>query len=155
MKIVGIDPGPVESAVVLFDGQKILHADEIASAGLTGFIVMAGCAVACEHLQCFGLAVGREVFETAYWIGEIRHCCAMNGLDFHRVYRSEEKMTLCQNMRAKDANIRQALLDRFGGKDVAIGKKAAPGPLYGVTGDMWSALAVAITWMEMSKAGST
>jgi hypothetical protein len=45
---------------------------------------------------------------------------------------------------AKDANIRQAILDRFGGKEKAIGKKANPGPLYGVKSHLWSALAVAL-----------
>jgi hypothetical protein len=29
-----------------------------------------------------------------------------------------------------------------------MGRKAAPGPLYGITGDAWSALAVAVTWAE-------
>jgi hypothetical protein len=38
------------------------------------------------------------------------------------------------------------LLDRFGpGREVAVGTKRAPGPLYGIKGDEWSALAVALT----------
>jgi len=54
------------------------------------------------------------------------------------------KLHLCGSARAKDTNIRQALIDRYGGS-AAIGKKAAPGPLYGVSKDVWSALAVAVT----------
>jgi hypothetical protein len=42
-------------------------------------------------------------------------------------------------MRAKDANIRQALIDKLG----AVGTKKAPGPLYGISGHLWAALAVA------------
>jgi len=61
-------------------------------------------------------------------------------------------MHLCKNNRAKDANIRQALLDRFpatgGGKAPQIGTKKQPGPLYGVTSHLWSALAVAVTWAD-------
>lgn len=34
------------------------------------------------------------------------------------------------------------------GKEKAIGKKATPGPLYGVVGDEWAALAVAVTWWD-------
>ena len=50
-------------------------------------------------------------------------------------------------MRAKDANVRAALIDRFGpSKRKAIGLKATPGPLYGVHSHMWSALAVAVTY---------
>ncbi len=40
--------------------------------------------------------------------------------------RRAVKLELCADSRAKDANIRQALLDRFGGS-TAIGRKAAPG----------------------------
>lgn len=43
-----------------------------------------------------------------------------------------------------------ALIDRFGGKDAAIGRKATPGPLYGITKDLWSALAIAITYPVQS-----
>ena len=59
-------------------------------------------------------------------------------------------MHLCGNMRARDGNIRQALLDRFGGKDRAIGRKGSYGPLHGISGDCWSALAVGVTWLEQN-----
>ena len=62
------------------------------------------------------------------------------------VYRRDVKLFHCQTVRANDANIRAAIIDRFGpGKEKAIGKKSAPGPLYGIKGDEWSALAVALT----------
>ena len=58
-------------------------------------------------------------------------------------------MHLCGHPRAKDPNIRQALLDRFGpGREKALGTKKAPGALYGIKGDEWAALAVAITWWD-------
>jgi hypothetical protein len=60
--------------------------------------------------------------------------------------RRAVKLALCGDSRAKDANIRQALIDRFGGKDAAVGRKAAPGPLYGISRDVWSALAIAVTY---------
>jgi hypothetical protein len=45
--------------------------------------------------------------------------------------------------------VRQALIDKFGpGKELAIGKKASQGPLYGLTGDFWAALGVAVTASE-------
>jgi hypothetical protein len=47
-------------------------------------------------------------------------------------------------MRAKDANVRQAILDRFGGKDKAIGKKGCYGPLRSIKSHLWSALAIAL-----------
>ena len=69
---------------------------------------------------------------------------------FVPVYRSKVKLHFCGSSRAKDGNVRASILDRFGGKLTAVGKKATPGPLYGVHGHMWSALAVAIYAMENS-----
>jgi hypothetical protein len=60
------------------------------------------------------------------------------------VFRRDVKLHLCGSARAKDPNIRQALLDRFG----PVGTKKAPGPLYGVKSHIWSALAVAVTASE-------
>jgi hypothetical protein len=98
-----------------------------------------------EKIESFGMAVGAEVFETVFWSG--RFAQALGG-DFHRIGRKDVKMHLCHSMRATDANIRCALIDKFGGKDAAIGRKANPGPLYGISKDCWSALAVGITWLE-------
>ncbi|MGH7470493.1 MAG: hypothetical protein ACRENP_21315 [Longimicrobiales bacterium] len=50
-------------------------------------------------------------------------------------------MHLCKNPKAKDQNIRQALIDLLG----APGTKKNPGPTYGISGDAWSALAIAVT----------
>ena len=59
------------------------------------------------------------------------------------------KLTLCGDARAKDPNIRAALIDRWGGsKAAAVGTKKSPGPLYGFKSDMWAALAVAETFIE-------
>ena len=74
-----------------------------------------------------------------------------------QVYRKDVKMHLCGSMRAKDTNIRQAIIDRYpasgGGKCPQIGTKKEPGPLYGVSKDIWSALAVAITYSETKGSG--
>lgn len=147
---LGIDPGPTKTAMVLWNGTHVVWSDIVPSPSVihrigtinVGFGT--GLTVACEHLQCFGMAVGAEVFTTAYLIGSIQEYCRANGIAFRPVYRSEEKMHLCQSMRAKDGNIRQALIDRFG----EVGTKKNPGPLFGIKADLWSALAVAVTFSE-------
>jgi hypothetical protein len=100
-------------------------------------------------IACYGMPVGATVFETCVWIGRFIEAW---GDEFTKVYRKETKMHLCQTMRAKDSNIRQAIIDRYpatgGGKKPQIGTKAQPGPLYGVSKDVWAALAVAITFAE-------
>jgi hypothetical protein len=96
-----------------------------------------------EMIASYGMPVGREVFETCLWIGRFVECwCG----PFTLVYRREVKSFLCGDSKARDANIRQALLDRYGGKDKAVGKSKTPGPLHGLTGDLWQALAVGVTW---------
>lgn len=100
-----------------------------------------------EQIAGMGMAVGAEVFETCFWSG--RFIQAWPGTAWDRLKRLPIKIHLCGTAKAKDANVRQALIDRFGpGKEKAIGTKKAPGPLYGLKGDEWSALAVAITWWD-------
>ena len=149
MLVLGIDPGPTESAYVIYNSTT-RHIDEHAKARNDHVVDYCGAqfdidALVIEQIAAMGMAVGAEVFETCFWSG--RFAQAWDG-DWHRVKRHEVKMHVCGNMRAKDGNIRQALIDRWGGKENAIGRKAKPGPLYGVHGDEWSALAVAVTWSD-------
>lgn len=96
--------------------------------------------VAIEQIRNMGMIVGQEVFDTVFWTGRFFERCA-DGWN-HRaqlVPRNAIKMHLCGSPRAKDANIRQALINRWG----APGTKKAPGGTYGVKSHAWSALAVA------------
>lgn len=79
----------------------------------------------------------------------------MRGIDVVLLPRKDVKLHLCQSPRANDATIRQALIDKFGGKDAAIGNSKAKGPLYGITRDVWQALALAVTWWETRAADRT
>jgi len=99
-----------------------------------------GQKLAIEMIASYGMAVGREVFETCVWIG--RFIEAWHSPDDVRlIYRKDVKMYLCGTPRAKDANIRQALIDLLGPQ----GTKKQPGPTYGVKSHAWAALAVAVT----------
>ena len=102
--------------------------------------------LAIEMVACYGMPVGREVFDTCVWIGRLVE--AYGGGEY--VYRSEVKGELCRSMRAKDSNIRQAIIDRYeptgGGAKPQIGTKKQPGPLYGIKSHLWAALGVAITF---------
>lgn len=158
MRTFAIDPGTTQSAYVLFNpGSEqrplvhfgILPNQELESL-ISGFDWCPGDCCVLEMVASYGMPVGRDVFETVFWTGrfarawdEIAHPAS------ERLYRREVKLHLCDDSRAKDANIRQALIDRFGpGKEVAVGKKATPGPLYGVSKDVWAALAVAVTFTD-------
>jgi hypothetical protein len=149
--LLALDPGNAETAFVVYDRArriptgfgKIDNADMLAAVhgGLRN-LCDRHTMLAIEMIASYGMPVGREVFETCVWIG--RFIEAWSG-PHKLVYRRDVKLELCGNQRAKDGNVRQALIDRWGGKDVAIGKKASPGPLYGFSADVWQALGVAVT----------
>jgi len=148
MNIFAIDPGNEQSAYVLFDSltPKILlkgkcYNEEIFPLLLREPIHHA----AIEMIASNGMPVGKEVFETCLWVGRYVQRCVDLKIPYELVYRKDEKMVLCQSMRARDSNIRQALIDRFG----APGTKKAPGFTYGVSNDIWQALAVAVTFCEI------
>ena len=153
MTVIGIDPGPEQSAFVRWDGERVLSHGIVANPDLRDLLRGASTVdtAVIEQIESFGMAVGRDVFETVFQSGrffEVARCAAA------RITRKEVKLHLCGSFRAKDPNIRQALIDRFGGgKAVAIGRKASPGPLYGIRSHEWSALAVAITWHDQHGGG--
>lgn len=152
-RILAIDPGPEFSAYVLYDGAQPLEFAKLDNAAMLSrcFQNTSGkTALVIEQVAAMGMAVGAEVFETVFWSGRFAQAWAGR---WDRIKRHEVKMWLCGNMRAKDANIRQALLDRYGGKERAVGKKKTPGVLYGLSGDCWSALAIAVTYAESRAAG--
>ena len=150
MKILSIDPGNTMSAWVEYVGGKPIRSDKVSNQIVlsdlrTGHADM-GDLVAIEMIASYGMAVGKEVFETCLWIGRFIEAWENRGGRVRLVYRKDVKLFLCESARATDANIRASIIDRYGpGKEVAIGYKAEPGPLYGMKGDTWSALAVAMT----------
>lgn len=147
--VFSIDPGPLQSGWVAFDGGKVLASGVDRNEDLRGLLIDgpyrdAGV-LAIEMIASYGMAVGASVFETCRWVGRFEELWACNGRRVRLVYRKDVKMHLCGSPRAKDANIRQALIDKVG----PPGLKASPGPTYGVKSHAWAALAVAVTAMEM------
>ena len=158
--ILGIDPGNKETALVLIDEQRIPLFAEKVSNGLIDTTIHDEFdywpkAVGIECIASYGMAVGAEVFETAEWSGRIRGIVSFycDEPSIYRVYRKQVKLNLCGTHKAKDGNIRQALIDRYpaigGGKCPQIGTKKEQGPLYGLHSDLWAALAVAHTVADM------
>ena len=156
MRLLAIDPGPTESAGVEMypDGAVGWHA-KLPNDDMLGWID-GGYAthLAIEMVASYGMPVGADVFETVFWAGRFAERWehtpeASRVTPATLVFRRDVKLHLCASPRANDANIRQALIDRYGpGKQKAVGVKATPGPLYGLTSDRWAALGVAVTAMD-------
>jgi hypothetical protein len=157
--VLAIDPGYLRSAWVFYDahgrlirGYGIVENEQFLR--LCGSVVQRAWPlvdkIVIEKVEGYGMPVGAEVFETVYWTGRFHEALVRAGYgEPERMPRRRVKLHLCNSPRGNDAAIRQALIDRFGpGQDKAIGRKATPGPLYGITKDVWAALAVAVTYAE-------
>lgn len=148
MRLIGLDPGTTESAWVMIDnGVPVEHEKEPNAVVLQNLrLGYWGMPLLCiEGIASYGMPVGKEVFETVRWTGRFQEAWESRTGMVRIVYRREVKLFLCESVKANDASIRAAIIDRYGGKDAAIGVKARPGPLYGIKADRWSALAVALT----------
>lgn len=145
--ILAIDPGTTESAYVLMEDYKPADFDILPNAELLERFYTESynlCDLAIEMVANMGMpAVGASLFETAFWIG--RYWEASDGVVKEKIYRKDEKMNLCGQTKAKDANIRQALIDRFG----EVGTKKSPGWFYGFKKDIWAAYAVGVTFLDI------
>ncbi len=175
MIIIAIDPGPVESGFVILEADtfpaQIYFSGKMDEIEIEKQIkgVWSNCKfkglddelwAAIEMPACYGMAVGKSVFDTCAVVGHFEEFFQSLGIPSVRVYRKQKSpegiesvvMSLCKNSRAKDSNVRQALIDLYpatgGGKIPQIGTKKNPGPLYGVSKDIWAALAVGITYQK-------
>lgn len=156
MKILAIDPGNIESAYVLVetDGPsiRILQADKVQNEEMLSIVRTSFADVmVLEMVASYGMPVGREVFDTCVWIGRFWQVDEYKRVEL--IYRKEEKLNLCRNAAAKDANVMRALIDRFATHDLRSGKgtKKSPDYFYGFRKDMWAAFAVAVTWIDKQR----
>ena len=70
--------------------------------------------VVIEMIASYGLAVGKTVFDTCVWIGRFYEMSLPYVNKIEYIYRKEEKINLCNSMKAKDSNIRQRQIYRLG-----------------------------------------
>lgn len=151
-RILAIDPGNVESGwcVIDADTRKPLIFAKSENAELLR-MMSAGTwgryDTVVEMVASYGMAVGADVFETCVWIGRFletdrRRCGRIPQL----IKRQPVKVHHCHSAKAKDSNIRQALVDRFapGQPNHGKGTKADPGWFHGFRADIWQAYALAV-----------
>ena len=178
-RVLAIDPGPLSSAWLIYDKEHRIPL-EWALEENDDLLVRLRCLdpsnnLAIEHIQHYGrgMPVGADVFETCIWIGRF-----IEAFQFQRwvlIKNPTIRTCLCGSVTANARQIKQALVDKFGGKDKAIGgvkcRKCKgkgwvgrgrptcqvchgqlwahpPGPLHDLTEHIWSALAVAVCWSE-------
>ena len=153
--LLAIDPGSTESGWVVIDvttrrpirfgkTENLELRERLWTSAPTG--LEADRAV-IEMIASYGMSVGAEVFETCVWIGRLHAAIEVHTGDEPKlVKRLPVKLHHCHSSKANDANIRQALVDRFtaGQPNHGKGTKAAPGWFYGFHADVWAAYALAV-----------
>lgn len=155
MIVVALDPGTEQSALVTYDGLRVDRHFTASNENLWVELLKefsgADACLVVEDIQSYGMSVGVEVFRTVRFTGFLEG--KWHPRPTHFLSRREIKLHLCHTVKATDSNIRQALIDRFGPtKERAIGTKKDPGPLYGLKGHEFAALAVAVTfWDQMQR----
>lgn len=160
MEILAIDPGNVKSAFVGYDvlRNKILTFGMIPNEELLSILPTKArdySSLVIEYPVPRGMPVQWQVMDTLFWIGRF---VQVWGKPWEKMDRKDVKMNMCGRANAKDSNIRASIIERYAhhpdsgnGKIPEIGTKPNPGPLYGISDDVWQALGVAITWSDRNK----
>lgn len=155
MTVLAIDPGNLQSAYCFLDSEtlKPLWFGKVNNHEILGILTSWPYdTLVIERVASYGMAVGRDVFETCEWVGRFTQAVLPRRADY--LYRREEKLHICNDSRANDANIRRALIDRFARHDLKNGKgtKKNPDWFYGFHADIWAAYAVGVTYIELNNA---
>ena len=151
MSLLAIDPGDVKSAFVVFQPRHTIVAKGIRSNERSAQhdSVLELCrndrsdALAIEMIKSYGMAVGDTTFLTCVWIGRFLEAWtqANPGKPYFLIPRKTVAAHICGSVRARDSNVRAALIDIMG----KPGTAACKGATYGIANDMWSAVAIAVT----------
>lgn len=159
-RILAIDPGSEQSAWVLYDASlaRPIRFAKVPNADVVGWLrwelpddaELHPDVLVIEWMTPRGMPTSAQEFETLWWAG--RFAEAARPIPVERLARDDVKYQLCgRRAKVNDVNVRAALIDRFGGvggKHAAVGRKASPGPLFGISADVWQALGVAVAWDE-------
>ena len=153
--IIAIDPGNVQSGYCVID-QKTLRPLEFGKIDNEELLKKLESAAkqgwrwaVIEMVASYGMSVGRDVFDTTFWIGRFYQVLS-SWCPVRMMCRIEEKKHICHDSRANDTAIRRALIDRFAAHDLKNGKgtKKAPDFFYGFKADVWAAYALGLTAIE-------
>lgn len=155
MVIIGIDPGPDKSALIGWDGNvpfwpkysenndiftdlAYLHASDRSS-------ILAVERPVCQRYS------GVSVSDTAIVAGM---CIGVWGVfgesQYHMITRSKIRWHVGHKRKTNDSVVRKSLIDRIF-PDYNLHNN--PGILVGITGDIWQALAAAVTCFDLIEGG--
>ena len=157
-KVLAIDPGNEETGYVLADKdtRKPIEFGKIANRELADMMLNGTLGFdefVSERMESMGTLIGRTVLEACEWVGRFSQIAEVVGCEVNYVYRHEEKIHICNDSRAKDSNIRRALIDRFAKTANGKGTSKNPDFFHGFKADVWSAYAVLTVYLDRKDFG--
>lgn len=160
MIVLALDPGQHQTAYVIYDTttSRIIKYNLANNHVINQEIKKLGEINKEKHIieimvieipKSYGMAIGDTILETCVWLGRFAQTWESFGEMHATLPRKTIVTQICLKPTANDSNVRQALIDKFGGKEKAIGTKDKPGVLHGIVKDLWAALAVAVAYGEI------
>lgn len=139
MIVLGVDPGPVQSGVARFNGERVLFAGVLPNDDVLKIIADDNSDVlAIEFFKATGQRLADESLDTVRWEERFR-LASGDPEAVMLVPRLEVKRALGLTQRDGDKQVNAKLAQLIGPK----GTKANPGPCHGVSSHAWAALGVA------------
>lgn len=161
--IIGIDPGPLTSGLVVYHQPDGVPHGRVVTSHAKADLLMVRMQLTSVALQAhkedakLHVVIERTqagppstaVVRTTEVVGRLMEACEVRALDYSLYYRRQVLQALgCARQGNKDSHVRNALIEIHGGtRQVAIGRKVTPGPLYGVSSHAWQALGVVFAYI--------
>lgn len=153
--ILAIDAGTTESGYALMSDEYELILHGKADNNFVLGVVMAGeyDEMVYEQFQSYNMPIGASTISSIEWNGRFVQAAFALMKPYSSVYRKDEKIHFCNSVKAKDANIHRALIERFARFDFKSGKgtKKNPDFFYGVNNDAWTAIGIAVLRIDTLK----
>jgi len=153
--IIGIDPGTEKSGFVVydFDSRTLIENGTFPNENIlryNRFATLLSAEICIECPENFGMVVGHHIFDTLFFIGRFYQSLLDGGFErnkIHRIKRGDIKYAVIGKRGGKDADIRAAMIARYG--DTL--KKTAK--TYKLKAHEWQAFAAAEALWLKSKEG--
>jgi len=158
MKVLALDVGTTETGYCVVDSEtrKPLEFGKIDNAllldRLMGHYPFDYDILVYEQFTSYGMPIGATTLEAIKWNGRFIQANIDNQCrPIYNITRIEERRVICNSVKSGDTEVKHALIERFAPKDSNFGKgtKKNKGFFYGFSKDMWSAYAVATTYLDL------
>ena len=159
MIVLGIDPGPETHGAVVYDteARRVLWSRKAATpAEALMCATFYGVSVVLIErpavMGTLGPGILGHMFDTCWEAGRISAQAEQRGYRVETMTRREvlRHLGVMSGKGSADSRVRAACIADHGGTQVAaVGRKASPGPLYGVSSHAWQALGLVLAWLEV------